>query len=143
MPHRITAPRTRAQARRLRRDQTSAEDRLWEELRAKRFFEYRFRRQVPVDGYIADFVCFDERLIIEVDGPSHQYPTNTLRDLTRSTYLEGEGFRILRISNEDIFEAMEGVLHAIGQYLPRYVSDLAPLETPLPVPPPQGGRERK
>ena len=142
MAHRLVPPSMRKTARRLRRNQTCAEDILWEELRANRFFGYAFRRQVPFGTYVADFACHDVKLIIEVDGPSHATTDGRAKDRARDRFLESEGYRVLRVRNDEVVDAIEGVLHAIGQFLPRYESDLAPLDTPLPVPPPQGGRER-
>jgi very-short-patch-repair endonuclease len=115
---------------------------LWEELRAGRFFGYAFRRQVPFGRFVADFACHEVRLIVEVDGPSHVTLEGQSRDATRDLLLELEGYTVLRVRNDEVVESIEGVLHVIGQLLPRYESDLAPLDTPLPVPPPQGGRGR-
>jgi very-short-patch-repair endonuclease len=110
----------------MRSHQTDAEHRLWQLLRAHRFAGYKFRRQVPIDIYIADFVCFAERLIIEVDGGQHAGST---RDVRRDAYLLGQGFRVLRIWNNDIFNNEEGVLASV----------LNALQTPLPNPSPARG----
>jgi very-short-patch-repair endonuclease len=90
----------------MRSGQTDAERRLWQILRAHRFAGHKFRRQVPLDFYIADFVCFAARLIIEVDGGQHAGSTS---DERRDTYLQQHGFRVLRIWNSDLFENEEGV----------------------------------
>ena len=115
---------------------------MWEELRANRFFGYAFRRQVPFGRFVADFVCHEAKLIVEVDGPSHDTSDGRIHDTVRDGFVKSEGYSVLRVRNDEVLETIEGVLHAIGQFLPRYESDLAPEDTPLPVPPPQGGRER-
>jgi very-short-patch-repair endonuclease len=94
----------------MRSQPTDAEHRLWQMLRAHRFGGYKFRRQVPIDFYIADFVCFAGRLIIELDGGQH---SDNPSDERRDTYLEREGFRVLRVWNNDIFENEEGVAELI------------------------------
>lgn len=119
---------TRAHAKAMRSDQTAAEKRLWSILRAKRLAGFKFKRQVPVDHYIADFVSFERRVIIEADGSQH---LDSASDQTRDAYLEGEGFRILRFWNSDILKNPDGVAEAI----------LAALETPLSQPLSRKGRE--
>jgi len=90
----------------MRSQPTEAEHRLWQLLRAHRFSGYKFKQQVPLDFYIVDFVCFARRLIFEVDGGQH---AESLGDARRDAYLKAQGFRILRIWNNDIFENEEGV----------------------------------
>jgi very-short-patch-repair endonuclease len=107
----------------MRREQTPAEHRLWQILRAKRLAGFKFKRQLPIDGYIVDFACLKQRLIIEADGGQH---AESPRDTVRDAYLEAQGFRILRFWNNDIFNNEEGVLTAV----------LMALETPLPNPSP-------
>ena len=117
----------RDRAKQMRSQQTDAEHRLWQILRAHRFAGYKFRRQVPIDFYIADFICFAERLIIELDGGQH---AESRRDEKRDAYLHSQGFRVLRIWNNDLFTNEEGVAEAI----------LAALRSPpLPNPSPARG----
>lgn len=89
---------------------TEAEHRLWQILRAKRFAGYKFRRQVPIDYYIADFICLAERLIIELDGGQH---AENPADAKRDTYLRAQGFRIIRIWNNELSTNEEGVAELI------------------------------
>jgi len=117
----------RGRAKEMRSHATDAEHRLWHILRAHRFAGYKFRRQVPIDFYIADFICFARRLIIELDGGQHAGSTS---DERRDTYLEREGFRVLRIWNNDIFENEEGVAELILSAL---------RSPPLPNPSPARG----
>ena len=96
----------RSRAKRMRLAPTEAEHRLWQLLRAKRFAGYKFRRQVPIDFYIADFICLSQRLIVELDGSQH---LDNPRDVQRDVYLQAQGFRIIRVWNNDLFKNEEGV----------------------------------
>jgi very-short-patch-repair endonuclease len=86
-------------AKELRTNQTVPEQRLWHEFRARRLEGWKFRRQVPIEGYVADFVCFEARLIVEMDGPLHRTPERQQRDAARDAVL-GRGFRTLRFDDE-------------------------------------------
>jgi very-short-patch-repair endonuclease len=100
-------------ARRLRRAQTDVERKLWYALRDRRFHAYRFRRQQPVGAYVVDFICFEHRLIIELDGSQHAEPDQLAHDVTRTRYLESEGFRVLRFWNVELNDNFTGVLEVI------------------------------
>ena len=102
-------------ARRLRQSQTLAEERLWAILRGRRLDGYKFRRQVPIDRYFADFVCRDAKLIVELDGASHE--DRFLHDQTRTEVLERCGFHVLRFDNEAVLSDPGGVAEAIGAAL--------------------------
>ena len=118
-------------ARRLRQNQTNAEIHLWMHLRRKQLGTHRFRRQVPLGPYIADFVCLDARLIVEVDGGQHA--ERTTQDGQRTAWLESQNFRVLRFWNNDMLGNIEGVLETILEALK---------EPPTPTHPPQGGGRR-
>jgi very-short-patch-repair endonuclease len=99
-------------ARQLRSNQTEAEAKLWSRLRAGRFYGLKFRRQVAFSAnYFADFVCPSARLIIELDGSQHAERTDY--DERRTRFFEGEGYRVIRFWNNEVFLNMEGVLTAI------------------------------
>jgi very-short-patch-repair endonuclease len=115
-------------ARRLRQNPTDAEIRLWSKLRRRQINGYRFRRQVPIGPYIADFVCLERRLIIEADGGQH---SDSVTDDARTAWLERQGFRVLRFWNNDVLSNTEGVLTVIVQHLGA--------ETPPPRPSPARG----
>ena len=117
----------RSRAKAMRSEPTEAEHRLWQILRAKRFAGYKFRRQVPIDFYVADFICLSERLIIELDGGQH---ADSPTDAARNAYLRGQGFRIIRIWNNDLFTNEEGVGELIWSAL---------RAAPSPQPPPARG----
>jgi very-short-patch-repair endonuclease len=97
-------------ARQLRKTETSAEKRLWQELRKLRTQGYHFRRQHPLQGFIVDFACLAQRLIIEVDGAQHQLAKNIKVDAARDERLKWRGYRVLRFGNGDIRENLDGVL---------------------------------
>jgi DNA repair protein RecO (recombination protein O) len=99
-------------ARELRKNLTDMERILWHELRAHRFERYGFRRQYPVsDRYIADFICLDKKLILELDGGRHAEQQEY--DAKRTAFLEQEGYKVLRFWNNDVSENIEGVLTTI------------------------------
>jgi very-short-patch-repair endonuclease len=104
-------------ARSLRKRMTPEEVKLWQTLR--RIEGWKFRRQVPIDGYIVDFACFEARLIIEVDGGQHGMPAGQRRDRARDAYLEKQGFCVLRFWNNQINRNMEGVMDEILPMLDR------------------------
>jgi very-short-patch-repair endonuclease len=97
-------------ARHLRKTETIAEKRLWQELRKLRTQGYHFRRQHPLQGFIVDFACLAQRLIIEVDGAQHQLAKNIKVDAARDERLKWRGYRVLRFGNGDIRENLDGVL---------------------------------
>lgn len=105
--------RFKSRARRLRESQTSAEARLWQALRNRQLARWKFRRQHPIDRYVVDFVTLEERLIVEVDGVTHSSPTDIERDKARIEVLEACGFLVLRVSNTDVYDNLEGVLELI------------------------------
>ena len=102
---------TTSRARQLRARQTEAERKLWFLLRDRRLNGAKFRRQVPIGKYIADFVCQEARLIVELDGGQHT--DRIAYDTARTEWLAGVGYRVLRIWNNDLTENEEGVLTAI------------------------------
>lgn len=102
--------RVRAFAKGLRTYQTDAEWRLWAHLRAGRLAGLKFKRQVPIDGYILDFVCLEARLIVEVDGGQH---AESVRDQLRDAHFHAVGFDTLRFWNSDILQDVERVAYEI------------------------------
>lgn len=100
-------------ARRLRANATSAEQRLWQNLRRVPLLRTHFRRQTPIGPYVADFGCLRARLLIEVDGPSHTVDGAPERDLERTRWLEKEGYKVLRFWNQEVFDNVDGVLDTI------------------------------
>jgi very-short-patch-repair endonuclease len=99
-----------ARARHLRKHQTVAETRLWKELRKLRWQGYHFRKQAPIANYIVDFACLSQRVIIEVDGVQHSMPGARATDAARDADLSWRGFKVLRFRNDEVRDAMEGVM---------------------------------
>ena len=103
-------------AKELRHNQTEAEDALWQEVRRKNT-GYKIKRQVVVDGYIADFICIEKRLIVEVDGGIHLDFEQKKRDEERTKVLNTQGWDIIRFSNEEILDNAIIVASKIKKYL--------------------------
>jgi very-short-patch-repair endonuclease len=99
-------------ARKLRREETSAEECLWRELRNRQMDGWKFKRQVPHGRYVLDFYCFDAGLVVEVDGAQH-LERRQEHDAERTAYLEQHGLRVLRLSNSDVLDNMDGTLETI------------------------------
>ena len=100
-----------AAARALRTNSTDVENLLWRQLRRKQFAGLKFKRQQPIDNYIVDFVCFEKRVVIEVDGGQHASERD--KDAQRGEYLIRNGFKVLRFWNNEVLQNMDGVLEVI------------------------------
>ena len=103
-------PLHRSFARAMRRDATPAEAKLWQALRGGQLEGFKFKRQVPLDGYILDFVCFEARLIIELDGSQH---VENGRDLVRDRHFEALGFRTIRFWNDEVLKHCDDVCRMV------------------------------
>jgi very-short-patch-repair endonuclease len=117
-------------AKALRTNQTDAELKIWQILRAGRLMGYKFKRQVPIADFIVDFVCFEQKIIVEIDGGQH---AQNSEDVLRDAKLIKMGFRVLRFWNNDVMNNLDGVLTVILERLQT--------ASPLPSPLPQGARE--
>lgn len=106
-----------SQSKQLRTDMTIFEQKLWYYLRAKRFFNLKFKRQAPIGKYIVDFVCKEKMFIIELDGSGHLEEKQTEHDIIRDKYLTEQGYSILRIYNNEINNNIEAVLQKIKDEL--------------------------
>ncbi|MGP8232867.1 MAG: endonuclease domain-containing protein [Methylovirgula sp.] len=105
--------------RELRRAETSAEAKLWARLRARRLNGFKFVRQAPIGPYFADVLCREEKLIVEVDGATHGTSDEIAADARRSDFLADAGFRVLRVTNAEVFDSIESVLETILAALKR------------------------
>ncbi len=130
-------------ANKLRKEMTKAEACLWKYvLRAGQMQGYKFRRQRPVLDYIADFMCKELRLVIEVDGITHD--SKLEKDKRRAEELTRAGFHVFRFTDEEVLTNIQGVAGEIG----RAIKDLEPPPTPSrggqppPAPPPAGDNSR-
>lgn len=117
----------------LRHKMTRAEVILWSRLRRNEVPGRRFRRQHPIGPYVAGFACVPARLVVEVDGGTHSTSTEVLHDRRRDAYMKGRGWRILRVTNEDIYKNLDTVLDGIVRF--------APPPRPSAGPPPRAGEE--
>ena len=122
MAHAVVSPRKRNHAKSLRRGMTPAELLLWRYLKAHHLGGMQFRRQTPLGPYIADFCCHRARLIVELDGESHDFSERQSRDAMRDRWFETQGYRVLRFSNDDVLKNVEGVVMAIGGAIPPSLS---------------------
>jgi very-short-patch-repair endonuclease len=119
--------------RKLRQNPTLAEVRFWRILYPIRQLGWHFRKQAPMGRYVVDFVCHSARLIVEIDGETHFSDTGIRHDITRTAFLEGEGYRVLRFNNREILEGGEAVYEIVLAALE--ASDVTPSH-----PPPSRGR---
>ncbi len=121
--------------KRSRTNPTDAENALWQMLRGKKLEWFKFRRQHIIGSFIADFVCLDKMLIIEVDGLIHQLPEHKISDIERTEWLNKEGFTVIRFTNEEVLADTEKTLEAISVKL----HSLPDKVKPVPNPPLGGG----
>jgi very-short-patch-repair endonuclease len=103
----------RANAKRLRKNETEAEQRLWKALRKLPLDGSHFRRQVSIGPYVADFACLAARVVVEVDGSQHGEKQAIVYDEKRTAWLESQGYGVLRFWNTDVFTNLEGIVDAI------------------------------
>jgi very-short-patch-repair endonuclease len=113
-------------AKSLRKRQTEAEKLLWWHFRSKQINGLKFRRQQPIGPFIADFVCFEKRLVIELDGGQHAVEKE--KDRQREGWFHKEGFRILRFWNTEVLQNIEGVVEVIQRNCFNHPSLTPPIE---------------
>ena len=104
-------------ARTLRSSMTPGERVIWKKIRAKRFHNLKFRRQVPIGPFIVDFLCLEKKLVIEIDGYTHGEQSVKEYDKRRERYLRKRGFAVLRFTNVQAVESTEIVLNKIRAFL--------------------------
>ncbi|NOQ94490.1 MAG: DUF559 domain-containing protein [Methylophaga sp.] len=98
-------------ARKLRKNSTDAEYKLWQSIRARQLLNYKFRRQSVIGKYIVDFICLSAKLIIELDGGQHAEQVDY--DLKRTQYLESQGYHVIRFWNNEVLQQHDEVLEKI------------------------------
>ena len=108
---------TRDAARRLRRDQTEAEQRLWSRLRHSQLKGFKFRRQYPIGPFFADFFCREAKLVIELDGSQHADQSD--HDEQRTKFLRDEGYVVLRFWNHQVISEIDEAMQLIADTLPK------------------------
>jgi very-short-patch-repair endonuclease len=92
---------------------TKSETLSWRYIKAHYVDGLGFRRQVPIGSYIADFVCHSARLVVELDGESHDFESRQQSDERRDAWFETQGYRVLRFANDDVLKNLSGVVEAI------------------------------
>ena len=110
-------PETFKKAHILRQSLTKAEKVLWKHIRNRKLQGFKFRRQHPIDIFIADFYCHEKKLIIELDGGIHDSLEQYEYDIGRTFELEDKGYKILRFSNEEVINNVEGVMEKIKEFV--------------------------
>jgi very-short-patch-repair endonuclease len=123
-------------ARRLRNVPTGAEKELWRFLRAGQLDGHKFRRQAALGPYIVDFICFADRLIVELDGPQHLEQDAAEYDAQRTAWLLARGYRVIRFRNHEVDEDVRLVLDKIRRAIE--VAIPTPLHPPSPALPSEG-----
>ena len=123
----------KGKARVLRKNQTDAESLLWYHLRDRHLSGHKFRRQHPMGVFIADFVCIERRIVVEVDGGQHALQGE--EDKRRSAYLKSKGYRVVRFWDNEVLKDTQAVLEAILRTIES--------DTPSPRPSPPQARERE
>ena len=108
-------PRATSRARELRNTASPAERKLWHHISRSQVNGAKFSRQMPIEGYICDFLCRASRLIVEIDGESHNGRLEY--DAVRTQRLVAAGYRVIRFTNADVYERIEGVVSLISEAL--------------------------
>ncbi|OAP43364.1 hypothetical protein AU381_27435 [Sinorhizobium glycinis] len=121
MAHSNIDPKVRQRARKLRTEMTKAEAAMWNMLRDPRPLGARFRRETPVGPYIADFAWLSARLIVEVDGDSHETDAGRRHDKRRDEFLGAQGFTVLRFDNSQVLDGPDYVFLSIRKHASRHL----------------------
>ena len=104
-------------ARELRKNMTDTESLLWSRVRRKQLKGHQFYRQMAIENFIVDFFCPKAKLVIEIEGGQHYYDKGLEADKLRDGYITNLGLRVLRFTNLDVLQNIEGVLEHINEYL--------------------------
>ena len=111
------SPKIFSNAKDLRDKATKAEEIMWLELRNNKLEGYKFRRQHPLNIYIADFYCHKLKLVIEIDGGYHQTAEQKVLDATRTAAIEFQGLKVIRFTNEEVMQDIRNVLNKLKEYI--------------------------
>ena len=104
-------------AKTLRKNSTIQEKRLWNILKNRKFHNLKFKRQNPIGRYIVDFICYEKKLIIEIDGGQHNEEKNIKEDIERTTFLKNLGFKVIRFWNNDVYQNIDGIIAEIEKHI--------------------------
>jgi very-short-patch-repair endonuclease len=119
-------PKLKEYARQLRNNSTQSEIKLWKQLKGKQMRGYDFHRQKPLIHFIADFYCYELKLVIELDGYTHEFEEVKIKDARKQKLLEEEGLTVLRFTDEEIFTEMEKVHLEIEKYINKFEKHTSP-----------------
>ncbi len=109
--------KTTNRARQLRRNATAAESKLWQHLKSRQLDGHKFNRQEPIGPYFADFACRKSKLVVEIDGETHETADERAYDERRTAFMATLGYRVIRFRNEDIFGDLGPVFDEIRKHL--------------------------
>jgi very-short-patch-repair endonuclease len=109
------SPEIHQRAKELRKNMTPAEKVLWKHIRNRKFGKLKFRRQHPIDIFIADFYCHELKLVIEIDGGIHQLPEHREYDIGRNAEMNDMGIEVIRFTNEEVLNSLTTVLKKINE----------------------------
>jgi very-short-patch-repair endonuclease len=113
----MAKPSLSSRPQELRHAEIEAEQIIWSWLRTKKLNGVKFRRQEPIGKYIVDFVSFEKKLIIEIDGGQHSLEENRINDIVRTEWLQSQGFRLIRFWNNEVSSNLDGVITRIKESL--------------------------
>jgi very-short-patch-repair endonuclease len=115
VPHAEVSTQQRTRAKQIRQRMTRAENLLWRYLKAHHVDGLAFRRQTPIRHYIPDFVCHSARLVVEVDGASHDFASRQRADRQRDKWFKSQGYAVLRFTDEQVLKNLEGAVEIIRE----------------------------
>jgi very-short-patch-repair endonuclease len=115
----VPSPGALIRAKQLRQRSTPAEEALWKRLRDRKFLGLKFRRQVPIGPYVADFYCHERKLVLELDGEIHEEERQKAHDGNRDANLAVLGYKILRFTNDELENDLDAVLEKARQQIER------------------------
>ena len=102
--------------RKLRKDQTPHEIKLWNILRNREIGDLKFRRQHKIGKYVVDFCCLDKKLVVELDGGHHNEEQYKIKDQKRQKYIESQGYVVLRFWNNEVDDNLDGIIDTILEF---------------------------
>jgi very-short-patch-repair endonuclease len=105
----------RTHAKVMRKNLTKAEAVIWSKIKGKNLNGHHFRRQHPIGPFIVDFACVEGMVVLEIDGGTHMTSEGIAKDARRTAFLEGEGWHVVRVWNNQVYDNRDGVLRALGE----------------------------
>jgi very-short-patch-repair endonuclease len=131
VPHARVSEHQRERAKELRQRMTRTENLLWRYLKAHHVDGLAFHRQVPMQQFIADFVCHSARIVVEIDGYAHDFESRQRTDRRKDRWFQSQGYAVVRFTNEQVLKNLEGVIEVIRETASTRLK-LLPPSLPLP-----------